>query len=43
LIGLIGATLGGFLLGGTSGYVCCCPVLGLFRVWVSLEVGWPVW
>jgi hypothetical protein len=23
--------------------VRCCPVLLLFRVWVSLEVGWPVW
>jgi hypothetical protein len=27
----------------TSGCVRCCPVLQLFRVWVSLEVGWPVW
>jgi hypothetical protein len=43
LTGLTGATLGGFLLRWTSGWVCCCPVLGLFRVWVSLEVGWPVW
>jgi hypothetical protein len=41
--GLTGATLGEFLLGWTSGWVCCCPVLGLFRVWVSLEVAWPVW
>jgi hypothetical protein len=40
--GLTGATLGGFLLGWTSGWVCCCPVLELFWVWVSLQVGWPV-
>jgi hypothetical protein len=43
LTGLTGATLSEFLLGWTSGWVCCCPVLGLFRVWVSLEVGRPVW
>jgi hypothetical protein len=25
-------------------WVCSlCHVLELFRVWVSLEVGWPVW
>jgi hypothetical protein len=41
--GLTGATLSGFLLGWTYGCVRCCPVLQLFRVWVSLEVGWPVW
>jgi hypothetical protein len=27
----------------TSGCVRCCPVLQLFRVWVGLELGWPVW
>jgi hypothetical protein len=43
LTGLTGATLGGFLLGWTSGCVRCCPVFRLFRVWVSLEVGRPVW
>jgi hypothetical protein len=43
LTGLTGATLVGFLLGWTFECVCCCPVLQLFRVWVSLELGRPVW
>jgi hypothetical protein len=32
-----------FLLGWTFGCVRCCPVLLLFRVWVSLKLGRPVW
>jgi hypothetical protein len=31
------------LLGWTFGWVRCCPVLLLFRVWVVLELGRPVW
>jgi hypothetical protein len=43
LIGLTGASPIGFLLGWTSGCVRCCPVSQLFRVWVGLKLGWPVW
>jgi hypothetical protein len=43
LTGLTGATLVGFLLRWTPGCVCCCPVLQLFRVWVSLDLGRPIW
>jgi hypothetical protein len=31
------------LLRWTSGWVLCSPVLLLFQVWVSLELGRPVW
>jgi hypothetical protein len=33
----------GFCLRWTCRWVRCCPVLLLFRVWVSLELGRPVW
>jgi hypothetical protein len=43
LTGLTGADPIWVLLGWTFGWVRCCPVLLLFRVWVSLELGRPVW
>jgi hypothetical protein len=43
LTGLTGVSPCGILLGWTSWCVRCCPMLLLFRVWVSLVVGWPVW
>jgi hypothetical protein len=33
----------GICLKWTFGCVCCCSVLLLFRVWVNLELGRPVW
>jgi hypothetical protein len=43
LTGLTGADSSWVLLGWTFGCVCCCPMLLLFQVWVSLELGRPVW
>jgi hypothetical protein len=41
--GLTGANSCWVLLRWMSRWVCCCPVLLLFWVWVSLELSRPVW
>jgi hypothetical protein len=43
LTGLTSADSCWVLLGRTFRWVRCCPVLLLFQVWVSLELGRPVW